>query len=586
MVSWEQAVSRLLDTVGLDSIRGKILAFAVLATLVPSLTMARLSYVHNKQALTEKTNAELQNVSSHSARDTDLWLKERFYEIRVFSNSYEVWGNLERIIREGNASRQDLEAIRRLEEYLTSVRERSTDFDDLLVIDPQMRIVAASTDQPDTLHLPADWLNQVREEGQVLGEPWWDDATEQPLISFAVPVITENRFLGAMAGKASFLTIDSLIRTFSFGETGHLYLVAEDGPIAASSVLPTTRLLRTRMPRMTVQSLMGLESGSMQYLNYSGENVVGKGGVVPQVNWILVAEIGIEEAYAPIASMRNQTVVMVLGMMLGLGLIAYLLGLTIVRPLDRLTDGAGNVADGDLDVDLPIVSGGEMGYLTRIFNEMVDRLRLGREELERRSVTDDLTGLYNREHLMQRLTDEIARSARYEQKFTAMMIDLDHFKNYNDTHGHPAGDELLRRMTFTFQRVLRDPDYCARYGGEEFLIMLPQTSMAGAALVAERIRAAAEDAFGGSEEKAPVTVSVGVAEYPKHGRDVKELIEAADRALYGAKRKGRNRVVQSTTRRAATASTSKKTAKKTTKATTKKTAAKKATKKKTSKKTT
>ncbi len=443
-----------------------------------------------------------------------------------------------------------------------------------------MRIVAASTDQPDTLHLPEDWLNQVREEGQVIGEPYRDDATGRPLVSFAVPVISANRILGAFAGNVNFLTIDRLIRAFSFVKTGHLYLVAEDGPIAVSSALPTTRLLQTRMPRMTIQSLLSLESGSMQYLNYSGEDVVGKGGVVPQVKWILVAEIGMEEAYAPIASMRNQTVVMVSVMMLSLGLIAYLLGLTIVRPLDRLTDGAGNVAAGDLDVDLPIVSGGEMGYLTRIFNDMVERLRFGREELEKRSVTDDLTGLYNREHLRQRLADEITRSVRYEQKFTAMMIDLDHFKNYNDTLGHPAGDELLRRMALTFQRVLRDPDYCARYGGEEFFVMLPQTPMAGAALVAERIRAAAEDAFGGSGERAPVTVSIGVAEFPKHGQNVKALIEAADRALYGAKRKGRNRVVHAIARRATTASGSKKTATKKTatkKTTTKKTATKKKT---------
>lgn len=563
MVSWEQTISRLLDAVGLDSIKGKILAFAVLATLIPSLTMARLSYVHSKQALTEKTNAELQNASSHAARETDLWLKERFYDLRVFSNSYEVSENLERIIQERNASKPEFEAQRRIEEYLTSVRERSTDYDDLLVIDPQMRIVAASTVQPDTLHLPLDWLNQVLEEGRVLSEPYWDDALGRPLISLAVPIISaNNRFLGAMVGKVNFLTIDRKIRTFSFGETGHLYLVAEDGTIAASSVLPTTMLLQTRMARMTVQSL-SLESGSMQYFDYSGEDVLGNGEALPQVKWTLVAEIGMEEAYAPIASMRNQTVVMVSGMMLSIGLIAYLLGLTIVRPLDRLTDGAGNVAAGDLDVDLPVVSGGELGYLTRVFNEMVDRLRLGREELERRSVTDDLTGLFNRQHLMQRLTDEIARSDRYEHEFAAMMIDLDHFKNYNDTLGHPAGDELLRRITATFQRVLRNPDYCARYGGEEFFVILPQTSMAGAAEVAERIRAAAEDEFGGSGERAPVTVSVGVAEYPKHGQDVEALIEAADRALYGAKRKGRNRVVHATAPRATPASGSKTKTKKT-----------------------
>jgi diguanylate cyclase (GGDEF)-like protein len=532
MYFWEKAISRLLHAVRLDSIKGKFLAFAVLATLVPSLMMARLYYVQNKQSLTEKTDAELRNASSHSARETDLWLKERFYDLRVFSRSDEVSENLDRIIQERNAPRQDIEARRRLEEYLTSVRERFSDYDDLLVTDPQMRIVAASTAQPDTLNLPADWLSQVLEEGEVLGDPYWDESLQRPLISLAVPIISANRrFLGAMAGKANFLTIDRLIRKLSFGESGHLYLVAKDGPIVASSVLPTSMLLQARIPKLTALSLMSQGTGSLQYTDYSGEDVVGNGEVVPQVKWALVAEVAMEEAYAPITTMRNQTLVMVSAMMLSIGLIAYLLGLTIVRPLNRLSHGAGNVAAGDLDVDLPVVSGGEMGYVTRVFNEMVARLRLGREELERRTITDDLTGLFNREHLMQRLADEIARSARYKHKFAALMIDLDHFKNYNDTLGHPAGDELLRKMAATFQRVLRDPDYCARYGGEEFFVMLPQTPMIGAADVAERIRAAAEDSFAGSGEQVPVTVSIGVAEYPKDGRDVVALIEAADRAL-------------------------------------------------------
>ena len=559
MESWEHTISRLLNAVGLDSIKAKILAFAVLATSIPSLTMARLSYVHNKLALTEKTNAELQNASSHTARETDLWLKERFYDVRVFSNSYEVSENLERILQERNASAQDLAARGRLEAYLTSVRERFSDYDDLLVIDPQMRVVATSTGQLDTLHLPPEWLDQVVKDEQVLGDVYWDDTLQRPLMTLAVPIISATgRFLGVMAGKVNFLTIDRLIRSFSIGETGHVYLVADEGAIVTSSVLPTTMLLDTRLPAGTVPALLQRGSGSLQYADYRGNDVVGTGEVVPLAEWAVVAEVGTEEAYAPIARMRNQTLLMVSGLMLSIGLIAYLLGLTIVRPLDRLTHGAGNVAAGDLDVDLPVVSGGEVGYLTQVFNEMVARLRHGREELERLSVTDDLTGLYNRKHLMPRLADEVARSDRYEHAFAIMMVDLDHFKKYNDTLGHPAGDEVLRKVGSIFKQALRDVDYCARYGGEEFFILLPQTAMAGAAGVAKRIRATVEDALGGKGKKVPLTVSVGVAEFPKHGDTAEALIEAADRALYSAKGKGRNRVVRAAVRRAKTVSGSRK----------------------------
>ncbi len=334
MQSWEHTISRLLRAVGLNSIKAKILAFGVVATLIPSLTMARLSYVHNKQALTEKTNAELQSASSHTARETDLWLKERFYDVRVFSNSYEVSENLERILQELSASAQDLGARGRLEEYLTSVRERFDDYDDLMVIDPQMRVVATSTGRLDTLHLPPEWLDRVVNDEQVLGGIYWDDALERPIITLAVPIVsTTGRFLGVMAGKVNFLTIDRLIRSLSLGETGHVYLVADGRTIFASSVLPTTELVETRLPATTVP---GILAGSLEYPDYRGNRVVGTGELVPLVEWAVVAEVGTEEAYAPIARMRNQTLLMVSGLMLGIGLTAYLLGLTIVRPRRRL----------------------------------------------------------------------------------------------------------------------------------------------------------------------------------------------------------------------------------------------------------
>ena len=295
-------MSRLFHAVGLDSIKTKILVFALLATLIPSLTLARLSYLHNKQALTEKTNAELQNISSHTARETDLWLKERFYDVRVFSNSYEVSENLERVLREG--STPDAEAHRRLEDYLTSVRERSTDFHDLLVVDPQARVVATSTrpdgdETPlelgafDSIPFPPEWLDRIIKDEAFLGDVFRDEALGQPVMMIAVPIFSgTGRFLGAMAGKLNFLAIEKIIRSFSIGKSGHVYLVRSDGAIVASSVLPTTALLDTRLPARSVVALLAPEVASVEYTDYSGRVVVGTGDEVPQLNWALVAEVG------------------------------------------------------------------------------------------------------------------------------------------------------------------------------------------------------------------------------------------------------------------------------------------------------
>jgi two-component system cell cycle response regulator len=180
-----------------------------------------------------------------------------------------------------------------------------------------------------------------------------------------------------------------------------------------------------------------------------------------------------------------------------------------------------------------------------VFNDMVRRLREGRTELERLSVTDELTGLANRRRLMAELERELRRSGRHGRSFSILMLDVDRFKHFNDTYGHPAGDAVLKRLATTLRECVRDVDTVARYGGEEFMVILPETPAAEAARVAERIRASAEtDRFtpDGGSVALNVTVSIGYAWFPENAKTPEALIEAADQALYRSKESGRNRV--------------------------------------------
>ena len=547
MGSWEQNIASFLHAFRLDSIKNRILVFAVLATLIPSLTTTWLSYTHNKRALTDKITAELQNISSHSARETNLWLKERFYDMRVFSISFEVSGNLDRILRAQRRSTVDTEALRRMEDYLTSVRERSADYEELSVIDAQASVIA-STGNPTELRLPEDWLSQVAEAEEVRGDAYWEEESKQVVMMIAWPIkAQDDRFLGAVAAKVHFRTIDRTLHSVALGETGHAYLLGKDGTIMVSSRMAPAALKNIKLAPRTLRELSALRGGSIEYTDAQGNEVVGTLDHVSQLDWVVVADIAREEAFVQILELRNQTILMVSVLLLSIGLIAYVLGIAIVRPLDRLTIGAAQVAGGDLEVDLPVVTRGELGSLTRVFNDMVARLRHGREELERLSVTDGLTGLYNRNHLMETITKEVARSDRQEEPFAAMMIDLDHFKKYNDTHGHLGGDEILVKMSAIFSDCIREVDYAARYGGEEFLILLPGTDLEGGVKVAERIRSRLADTKPDDEKKkVGITLSIGVAEFPRHGDTAQTIIAAADAALYQAKRRGRNRVARAT----------------------------------------
>ncbi len=165
------------------------------------------------------------------------------------------------------------------------------------------------------------------------------------------------------------------------------------------------------------------------------------------------------------------------------------------------------------------------------------------EEILKMASTDGLTGLINHRTFQEKLQIEIDRARRFGHKVSLLMIDIDHFKKFNDTYGHTNGDEVLKRVACILQDNIRSIDLAARYGGEEFAVVLPQVSLPGAIVVAERIRKKTEEhelVFNGKKEH--VTVSIGVATFPDDASDREELIDNADKALYLAKRTGRNRV--------------------------------------------
>jgi diguanylate cyclase (GGDEF)-like protein/PAS domain S-box-containing protein len=187
---------------------------------------------------------------------------------------------------------------------------------------------------------------------------------------------------------------------------------------------------------------------------------------------------------------------------------------------------------------------GRVRYIVSI-KDITDQKEL-EKVLREQVVLDGLTGLYNKRALLGILNDEVGRSRRYHRTFVIIMLDIDHFKNVNDTYGHPAGDEVLKGVAALIKAGVRTQDKTARYGGEEFTVILAETDAAGGLVVAERLRRniadhpfKARDHRGGEVDIA-VTVSLGVASFPQDGDASEALISRADRALYEAKNSGRN----------------------------------------------
>ncbi len=220
---------------------------------------------------------------------------------------------------------------------------------------------------------------------------------------------------------------------------------------------------------------------------------------------------------------------------------------TVLVPLRILEEGANHLSSGRLSHRVVLDNQDELGQLAKTFNTMAGELEKSHAALQNLAIRDGLTGLYNYRVFNAMLGDEIERSQRFNRPVSLLMLDIDHFKRVNDSHGHPAGDAILKGLSERLGFQARSIDRVCRYGGEEFTVILPETDLEAAAHVAERLRATVEaEPFDvNTGEPMRMTVSIGVAAFPKDGDSAPDLLAAADQLLFVAKRAGRNRICTS-----------------------------------------
>jgi diguanylate cyclase (GGDEF)-like protein len=249
------------------------------------------------------------------------------------------------------------------------------------------------------------------------------------------------------------------------------------------------------------------------------------------------------------AAMAYRRARWVSGVAAGVSLLAIILGVAIVMRLlmvnvGRLVEGARRFAEGDRDHRIAVSVPPELREVADEFNQMIVRIRSAEDALVEQSRRDVMTGLSNRRAFDEALATAFARMRRLDEPVVLLTLDVDHFKRVNDTHGHAGGDAVLRAVAQTVASTIREVDKAFRVGGEEFAVLLAGTDVAGAMVVAERLRVAiaAAPVEVDDGQRVTVTASIGVA-LADGTKPSDALLRAADLALYAAKNGGRNRVV-------------------------------------------
>jgi diguanylate cyclase (GGDEF)-like protein len=551
------------------SLQAKLVAVILLCALVPVLGIGAYLMRLNQRTLGEKVSETLDSHLLRKGAALNLWMGERLKEAARWSASFVVYEGLESLSGPAASPR----AQRDLVEYLESLLGHYRVYESLFIVDPQGAVVAATRDEqledwmlallPANSSATATIVSPVR-MSTYLGRP-----TMVILQPVAPGLEGRGRVIGYFVLRLDLRELETLLTEDATAETPAAWLLDPHGGVIARAgkisdnpgdPFPVDVAEATRRANVLERTINGVST------------VIALRPADPPPAGYLAATVESSVAYGALRRSQERILASGLAAILIIIVISYVASRGILRPISLLSQGAKRVAGGDLDVYLPVRGRDEIADLTLAFNDMANKIREGRERLEAAhdelartneglkaanraletlAITDGLTSLYNHRHFQDSLEKELRRCEEQGRPLSLILIDIDHFKAFNDRWGHQEGDAALRRVAAQVMKGIRPSDMAFRYGGEELVVLMPACAKAQAAEVAEKLRLAVRDSaqrpgrFGDR-----LTVSIGVAAFPEDGAAPRALVDTADAALYTAKAEGRDRVTVAGTRSA------------------------------------
>ena len=526
----------------------------MLATLIPSLGLGLLSFRLNETLINDNLTRELLSLADLTSRELDLWINEQIHAASELStsdviiDSLSVTASTQTDVNENGKSRQILT------QYLRAVHEKLDTVLELSVVDMDARLIASNTELPAAVALPQDWLQNISKNGVVSTPPHWNKNYSTATLSIAIPVLSYDDFvIGALVITLDLQSLRPSLKDTAKLPLGDVILIDSIGHVLLSSHVEIKQ--PKSLDSLLFNQLRTQDKHLFTFESLLQREVIGLSHIFEKLHLVIVAERDHEEVYAAWIKLRNLFLALVGILFLIVTAIALRMGHAIVKPLQDLISATKHIVEGDLDVRLSIARNDELGQLALTFNQMTEKLlqkqakidannkamQQKNKQLEALSVTDSLTGLYNRNKLKMIIIEQLARFKRNNRPFAVLMMDVDHFKTLNDKFGHIVGDKILSAVAKILIKSIRNIDFAARYGGDEFIIILTETDVDGALKTAERIRSQlVEILHGQKDQKITVTLSIGVVQCQPEDTTPTILLTRADEALYAAKHAGRN----------------------------------------------
>ncbi|MGV8841886.1 MAG: diguanylate cyclase [Pseudomonas sp.] len=513
-------------------LRRLILLLAIISVLITLAGSFYASYRVQRQLLIDNTLESNRAYAAKLANSTEAFLQSAQQQL-----AYSAGLLTERFENQAMLTAE----VERL-------RLQTNSFNSVLITDALGWVRAVSPDTLPVMDRPLDSFGArqaLREQRPLISQPYLS-AAGNLLIFISHPITNSSGHYLGYVGGSIYLKQKSILHNLLdqqyYQDSSYLYVVDQQRRLLYHP--DVARLGQQVNGNPVIAAVIRGESGSMRLHNSLGIDMLAGYASVPSVGWGLVAQRPTHATLAALDGLMLRVLRNTLPLTLLTLLFIWWCARMIARPLRKLADGAREMDTPAISARIKAVRAWyfESSELKRAMLVGIDLLHQKIGKLNQDVQTDPMTGLHNRRGLRHAL--DLWQTE--QRPFAVVSLDIDHFKQVNDTYGHDVGDVVIQRLAELMRNGSRAHDVLCRVGGEEFLMLLPDATPETAERVAERLRQQVEHTL--IEPAGPITISLGVAHWPDHAATISEVLKAADQMLYQAKRSGRNRVVSPSTK--------------------------------------